>query len=319
MFLAAAALFQTAAQALPPTHLETLQLTTLAQAYGPGKFGLSFELYPPKTERGMAALFRHLDRLVEFQPSYITCTYGAGGSTQDRTLDVVSNVCQKYAVPVATHLTCVGRTAVQLKEYLERAKSLDIQNVVALRGDPPQGEAEFRTVEGGFSHANELVQFIRREFADLGIAVAGYPETHQEAPSPDVDLENLKRKVDAGADVVITQLFYNNRDFFDFRQRCQQAGIRVPIVPGLLPVTNLAQIQRIASLCGAKLPAQFQADLQKYADDDQGQFEVGVEFATRQTSELVEAGVDGIHYYVLNKSEAARRVLHAVQLPRSSR
>ncbi len=307
-------MFQTAA--LPYTREETLQLMTLAQAYGSGKFGLSFELFPPKTEGGMTALFRHLDRLVEFQPSYITCTYGAGGSTQDRTLDVVSSVRQKYAVPVATHLTCVGRTAVQLKEYIERAKSLEIQNVVALRGDPPQGEAEFRTVEGGFSYANELVQFVRREFANLGIAVAGYPETHQEAPSPDVDLENLKRKVDAGADVVITQLFYNNQDFFDFSQRCQQAGIRVPIVPGLLPVTNLAQIQRIASLCGAKLPAQFQADLQKYADDDKGQFEVGVEFSIRQTTELVEAGVAGIHYYVLNKSEAAQRVLHAVQLPR---
>ena len=264
----------------------------------------------------MAALFGHLDRLIEFQPNYVTCTYGAGGSTQDKTLDVVSGVHQKYNVPVATHLTCVGRSADQLGEYLERAKALGIENVVALRGDPPQGESQFRAVEDGFAHANELVQFVRREFDDFGIAVAGYPETHREAPSPDVDLENLKRKVDAGADVVITQLFYDNQDFFDFRDRCQQAGIRVPIVPGLLPVTNLAQIQRIASLCGAKLPAAFQADLQKYADDEQGQFEVGVEFSIRQSSELVDAGVAGIHYYVLNKSEAARRVLHAVQLPR---
>jgi methylenetetrahydrofolate reductase (NADPH) len=301
---------------LPHDGEETQPLTTLTQAYGSGKFGLSFELFPPKTEKGTVALFRHLDRLIEFQPSYITCTYGAGGSTQDKTLDVVSGVHQKYNVPVATHLTCVGRSADQLKEYLNRAKALGIENVVALRGDPPQGESEFLAVEGGFAYANELVQFVRREFDDFGVAVAGYPETHREAPSPEVDLENLKRKVDAGADVVITQLFYDNQDFFDFRDRCQQAGIRVPIVPGLLPVTNLAQIQRIASLCGAKLPAAFQADLQKYADDEQGQFEVGVEFSIRQSSELVDAGVAGIHYYVLNKSEAARRVLHAVQLPR---
>jgi len=291
-------------------------LTKLAQAYGSGKFGLSFELFPPKTEKGMSALFGHLDQLIEFQPSYITCTYGAGGSTQDRTLDVVSGVLQKYKVPVATHLTCVGRSADQIRQYLDRAKDLGIQNVVALRGDPPQGETQFRSVEGGFAHANELVQFVRRDFDDLGIAVAGYPETHREALSPEVDLENLKRKVDAGADAVITQLFYNNEDFFDFRERCQRAGISVPIVPGLLPVTNLAQIQRIASLCGAKLPAQFQADLEKHADDEQGQFEVGVEFSIGQTSELVDSGVDGVHYYVLNKSEAARRVLNAVQLPR---
>ncbi len=291
-------------------------MTTLAQAYGPGKFGLSFELFPPKSDDAMAALFGHLDRLVAFQPSYITCTYGAGGSTQDRTLEVVSRVRQKYGLPVATHLTCVGRTTAELKQYLRRAVELDIHNVVALRGDPPRGETAFRQVEGGFSHANELVQFIRAEFPRLGIAVAGYPEIHQEAPSSDIDMENLKRKVDAGADAVITQLFYRNEDFFSFRERCRRLGIQTPIVPGLLPVTNLAQIKRIASLCGAKLPARFQADLEKFADDDQGQFEVGVEFATRQTAELLEAGVEGIHYYVLNKSEAARQVLQAIRLPR---
>lgn len=291
-------------------------MTTLAQAYGPGKFGLSFELFPPKTDEAMSALFGHLDRLVGFRPSYITCTYGAGGSTQDRTLEVVSRVRQKYGLPVATHLTCVGRTSGELRTYLERAIALDIHNVVALRGDPPRGETSFRQVEGGFSYANELVQFIRAGFPSLGIAVAGYPETHQEAPSPEADLTNLKRKVDAGADAVITQLFYDNKDFFIFRDHCRQAGIKAPIIPGLLPVTNLAQIKRIASLCGAKLPARFQADLEKHVGDDRGQFEVGVEFATRQTAELLEAGVDGIHYYVLNKSEAAQRVLDAVRLPR---
>ncbi len=296
--------------------VEILLQMTLAQAYRPGKIGLSFELFPPKTEKGMAALFRHAGRLAEFQPNYITCTYGAGGSTQNRTLDVISGILEKYNLPVATHLTCVGRTPEELRDYLSRAIGLGIQNVVALRGDPPQGETEFRPVEGGFSYADELVAFIRAEFADMGIAVGGYPETHQEAPSPEVDIENLKRKVDAGADVIITQLFYNNGDFFDFCERCQKAGINVPIVPGLLPVTNGAQVQRIASLCGAKLPAKFLADLQKHEDDAAGQFEVGVEFATQQTADLLEAGVAGIHYYVLNKSEAAERVLNAVSLPR---
>ena len=187
---------------------------------------------------------------------------------------------------------------------------------MALRGDPPQGESKFRPVEGGFCYANELVTFIREYFSALGIAVAGYPETHVEAPNASADIENLKRKVDAGANVVITQLFYNNADFFDFCERCLAAGIKVPIVPGLLPVTNGAQIQRIASLCGAKLPPQFEADLQRYEGDINGQFEVGVQYAIEQTADLLNAGVAGIHYYVLNKSEAAERVLNAVSLSR---
>ncbi|TWU22679.1 methylenetetrahydrofolate reductase [NAD(P)H] [Bythopirellula polymerisocia] len=291
-------------------------MTTLAQAYGPERFGLSFELFPPKTDAGIENLWFHVDRLVQFQPSYITCTYGAGGATQDRTLEVVAHVRSKFELPVATHLTCVGNTADQLRAYLHRALELEVDNVVALRGDPPRGETAFQSVEGGFSYASELVQFIRDEFKNMGIAVAGYPETHQEAVSPEADLANLKRKVDAGADIIITQLFYDNVDFFAFRDKCQAAGINVPLIPGLLPVTNAAQIQRISSLCGAKLPPDFLAALSKHEDGSAGQFEVGVEFATRQTAELIAEGVPGIHFYVLNKSEATERVLSDVQLPR---
>lgn len=289
---------------------------TFTQAYGPGKFGLSFELFPPKTATGISSLQGHVGRLVAFDPSFITCTYGAGGSTQDRTLEVIGDVRKKHNLPVATHLTCVGRTAGQLRDYVCRAVELGVHNVVALRGDPPQGETKFTSTAGGFSYANELVSYLRGEFPEVGIAVGGYPETHQEARNPEIDLQNLQRKVDAGADVVITQLFYDNGRFLDFRQRCEQAGITVPIVPGLLPVTNGAQIQRIASLCGAKLPAEFLAGLERYADDPVGQFKVGVEFATRQTAQLLDAGVPGIHFYVLNKSEATEQVLTSVTLPR---
>jgi len=285
----------------------------LSAAYGPGKFGLSFELFPPKTPQGVANLFQHVARLVEFQPSFITCTYGAGGSTQNTTLEVVARVRREFRLPVATHLTCVGRTVDELCEYLAAACAADIENVVALRGDPPRGDTTFRPVEGGLRHANELVTLIRREFPQLGIAVAGYPETHQEAPSPEVDLANLKRKVDAGADVVITQLFYDNNDFFRFRERCTSLGIGQPIVPGLLPVTNFAQIQRITSLCGAKLPPDFVRRLEACGDDAEAQFKIGVEVATRQTQALVDAGVPGIHFYVLNRSEAAAEVLSNVQ------
>jgi methylenetetrahydrofolate reductase (NADPH) len=287
----------------------------LSTAYGPGKFGLSFELFPPKTPQGEATLFEHVRRLVEFSPSMITCTYGAGGSTRDTTLSIISRVHREYRLPVATHLTCVGATVDQLREYLRQARDEGVANVVALRGDPPRGDAEFRPMPGGFSYANELVSLIRGEFSDLGIAVAGYPEKHQEAPSAEVDLANLKRKVDAGADVVVTQLFYDNADFFAFRTRCEEAGIRVPIVPGLLPITNFAQVKRITALCGAKLPGNLVAALEAAGDDAARQFELGVESAIRQTQELLDAGVPGIHFYVLNRSEAAARVLHAVKLP----
>jgi methylenetetrahydrofolate reductase (NADPH) len=287
----------------------------LSAAYGSDRFGLSFELFPPKTPQGEATLFEHVARLVEFGPQFITCTYGAGGSTQDTTLGVVSRVKREFKLPVATHLTCVGATVDQLRDYLRRAAEEGIDNVVALRGDPPRGDDRFRPVPGGLSYANELVSLVQREFSQFGIAVAGYPEKHQEAPSHELDMANLKRKVDAGADVVITQLFYDNADFFSFRERCERTGIRVPIVPGLLPITNFAQVKRITSLCGARLPAELVTDLEAAGDDADAQFALGVDSAIRQTQELLDAGVPGIHFYVLNRSEAAASVLSDVVLP----
>lgn len=285
---------------------------SLADAYGRDRFGLSFELFPPKTEAGEEELFRNLNELMAFEPSYVTCTYGAGGSTRQKTLDIVERVRQRHGCPVASHLTCVGATKDELRAYLHDAAVRGIDHIVALRGDPPQGEAAFRAVEGGLGYACELVELVRGEFPRFGIAVAGYPETHREAMSPVADLENLKRKVDAGADIVITQLFYFNEDFFRFRDDCQRLGITVPIVPGVLPVTNLAQIRRIASLCGAKLPDDFIARLEAHADCAEDQFTVGVEFATEQVQGLIDGGVPGIHFYVLNKSPATIRVLQAV-------
>ena len=282
----------------------------LANVYA-GRFGLSYELFPPKTPQGEQALYENVQQLVSYRPSFITCTYGAGGSTRDKTLDIVSQVKQRYGLPVASHLTCVGATVDQLRQYLTDARERGIDYIVALRGDPPRGETAFRPVAGGFNYANQLVTLIRGEFPQFGIAVAGYPEVHQEAVSPEVDLQNLKRKVDAGADVVITQLFYSNSDFFRFRDRCLQAGIQVPIVPGVLPVTNLGQIQRITSLCGARLPASFLERLGA-RDDGEWQFRAGVEFAIDQVRELLANSVPGIHFYVLNKSHATCEVLKAV-------
>lgn len=284
----------------------------LPEIYANTPFALSFELFPPKTPAGVETLFRHAATLVEFKPTYITCTYGAGGSTQDATLEIAARVVREFGLPVATHLTCVGRTADQIRDYLRRAVEADVKNVVALRGDPPAGEEKFTAVEGGYSHANELVEMIRADFPEMGVAVAGYPEVHQEAPNAGVDLDNLKRKVDTGADAIITQLFYGNEDFFRFRDQCAAAGITVPLIPGLLPVTNVSQIKRIASLCGAKLPGEFLGQLEACGDDKDAQFEIGVEQASAQTQSLIDGGVPGIHYYVLNKSEATSRVLKNV-------
>jgi methylenetetrahydrofolate reductase (NADPH) len=251
---------------------------------------------------------------MAFRPDVVTCTYGAGGSTRDKTLEITKNVKQRFGVRVASHLTCVGSTCDQLRGYLRDARTAGIDNIVALRGDPPKGETAFTPVEGGLRYAVELVGLVRREFPDFGIAVAGYPETHQEAPNPQVDLENLQRKVAAGGDVVITQLFYDNADFFRFRERCQELGIAAPIVPGILPVTNLGQIQRITALCKACLPADFVAELSQ-RDDPDWQFQAGVRQATRQVQELIDAGIPGIHFYVLNKSPATSAVLERVKRP----
>ncbi|HEX4145327.1 MAG TPA: methylenetetrahydrofolate reductase [NAD(P)H] [Pirellulales bacterium] len=291
---------------------------SISQAYRPGKFGLSFELFPPKTPAGEQEMFRHLEHLMAFRPSYVTCTYGAGGSTRDKTLDIVTQVRKRFGVPAASHLTCVGSTVDELRKYLGEAAERGVDHIVALRGDPPRGETNFRPVAGGFRYASELVGLVRREFAQFGIAVAGYPETHQEAVSPQDDLENLRRKVEAGGDIVITQLFYVNDDFFRFRDRCAELGIRAPIVPGILPVTNLAQIQRITSMCGAHLPARLSEALSAAEGDADRQFEAGIAFATEQVQQLIDAGIPGLHFYVLNKSPATTAVLRAVRLPAQS-
>ncbi len=283
-------------------------LMSLAQFYAPGRCALSFELFPPKTDAGVDALLTTVGELMEFAPDYLTCTYGAGGSTRDRTLQVATAVREKFKVPVASHLTCVGSTRDDLRGYLKVAGERGVSHIVALRGDPPKGETTFTATEGGLRYANELVELIRAEFQDFGIAVAGYPETHQECTSFELDLQNLKRKVDAGADIVITQLFYDNADFYRFRDACEKLGIHVPIVPGILPVTNLAQIKRITSMCKARLPEQF-VDALAQKEDEQWQFDVGVDYATEQVRDLMKNDVPGVHYYVLNKSMATSQIL----------
>ena len=277
-------------------------------------FVLSIEVFPPKTEAGDEGLYRALERLRVYQPSFVSCTYGAGGSTQGRTLEICRRVQTDFGLTATSHFTCVGSTREELLDWLGRATQNGIGNIMALRGDPPQGQTEFKTATGGLSNANELVQLIRSHYPDLGIGVAGYPEKHPEAKDLDTDLVNLQRKVDAGADAVFTQLFYENANFLRFRDRCTQLGIQVPVVPGIMPITEFARIKRITSMCGSVFPTSLASRLEAVQHDAQAQFDIGVEFAIQQCRELIDAGVPGMHFYVLNRSESCERILDGLGL-----
>ncbi len=286
----------------------------IRDAYQPGRLGLSIEVFPPKSEQGDAALYEALGRLQRFQPAFVSCTYGAGGSTQHRTVEICQTIQSRFGLPATAHFTCVGSTRQQLIDWLEYATQAGVNNIMALRGDPPRGSTEFCAVAGGLTYANELVSLIREAHPEVGIGVAGYPEKHPEAASLASDLDNLKRKVDAGADAVFTQVFFDNHHFLNFVERCRQAGIRVPIVPGIMPVTEYARIQRITSLCGTAIPETLGRRLEAVQDDPAAQFAVGVEFAIQQCSELATEGVPGIHFYVLNRSEATEQILETLEI-----
>jgi methylenetetrahydrofolate reductase (NADPH) len=289
----------------------------LSDLYRQKKLVLSFELFPPKTDAGMENLKSNLPELVHCKPSFMTCTYGAGGSTRDRTLEILAFVKENQPnLPLATHLTCVGSTVEELRAYIDKAVQQGVSYIVALRGDPPRGETNFKPVPNGLRYGNELVALIRSEYPGLGVIVAGYPETHPEAVSPEIDLENLKRKVDAGGDVIVTQLFYHNDVFYRFLDRCEKAGIDVPIVPGLLPITRLSQIKPDRTMFGARLPDSLVDRMEAFADNEAEQFFVGAYSATRQVEELIDQGVPGIHFYVLNKSQAAAHICRALALHR---
>jgi methylenetetrahydrofolate reductase (NADPH) len=269
---------------------------------------LSIEVYPPRTDKGMADLRAILPRLIALGPSYMTVTYGAMGSTQERTLEIAALLKGELGIDTASHLTCVGASAADIDRVLDRLRSSGIENVVALRGDPPRGQDHFVPVEGGFAHANELVAHIRRR-GDFGIAVAGYPEKHIEAPDMESDLACLKRKVEAGADIVITQLFFDNRDYFAFVERLRAMGLRAPVMPGILPVQSLSQVEKLTGLCGSKVPAALRARLEAAGEDEEAVGEAGVRWAVEQCRELLERGAPGIHFYVLNRARPMERIV----------
>jgi methylenetetrahydrofolate reductase (NADPH) len=279
----------------------------------PSKPCFSFEFFPPKTPEGEAQLWATLEDLRTLDPGFVSVTYGAGGSTRDRTIELVTQIKARTGIEAMAHLTCVGHTRAELGTVLERLAAARVENVLALRGDPPKGQATFSATDGGFQYASELVAFIRELDLGFGVGVAGYPEGHVETPSREADLKNLKTKVDEGSDFIISQLFFDNAFYFDFVERARRAGVNVPIVPGIMPITNYEQIQRFVRMCGTTVPMRLQLALEKVKDDHDAVMQLGVAHATVQCMELLSRGVPGIHFYTLNRSPASRMIVSALQ------
>jgi len=269
----------------------------------------SFELFPPKTEQGERALLSTIGRLRELDPSFISVTYGAGGSTREKTIDIVSRIKNEFDIEAMAHLTCVGHDRDEIAGILDRIQACGIENVLPLRGDPPQGESTFVRPENGFGQASELVQFIRERGYPFCLAGAAYPEGHVECRDLELDLGHLSKKVRAGVDVLITQLFFDNGDYFAFMKRAREAGIELPIVPGIMPITNVAQIERITRMCGSRIPDALRERMRAVEDDEEAVSQVGIEHSTQQCRELLAGGAPGIHFYTLNKSPATAAIL----------
>lgn len=286
------------------------RIDQILQGDGPA---FSFEFFPPKTEQGERNLEAALRELRPLQPSFVSVTYGAGGSTRKRTIEIVRRIKRDYGLEAMAHFTCVGATVAELRTTLDDMLEVGIENVLALRGDPPPGHDEWVKTDGGLEYSSELVALIKGSYP-FAIGAACFPETHIHATSPEDDLRHLSEKVVAGVDFLITQLFFDNRFYFDFVRRARDAGIKVPIVPGILPITHMSQIERMAPMCGASIPERLRRELQLRKDQPEAVLDFGVAYATLQCSELLQAGAPGIHFFTLNRSPATRAIVSALKL-----
>jgi methylenetetrahydrofolate reductase (NADH) len=280
---------------------------------GRGRPVFSFEFFPPKDDDGVAGLFTTIGELRELEPAFVSVTYGAGGSTRDRTVDLVGRIRRVVGIEAMAHLTCVGHTRDELAAVLDRLAKDGVENVLALRGDPPKGQKTFAKVAGGFQFASELVEFIKSRAYPFCLGGACYPEGHLECSDRAADLQNLQRKIGAGLDFVISQLFYDNAFYFHFVERARTAGIKVPIIPGIMPLTTYGQIDRITRMCGATVPMRLALEMEKRKDDPEAIMQLGVAHATMQCVELLDRGAPGIHFYTLNRSKATRMILSALR------
>jgi methylenetetrahydrofolate reductase (NADPH) len=273
----------------------------------------SFEFFPPKTERGERNLYAALAELRTLEPSFVSVTYGAGGSTREKTIEIVKRIREEYGLEAMAHFTCVGATVDELRATLEEMAAAGIDNVLALRGDPPAGAESWTKTEGGLEYSRELVELIAGGYP-FAIGAACFPETHIHAQSPEADLGYLAEKVGAGVDFLITQLFFENSLYFDFLARARAAGIETPIIPGIMPITHAGQVERMAKMCGSSIPEGLRRELRARGDHPEAVLDFGVAYATLQCAELLAAGAPGIHFYTLNRSPATRAILSALKL-----
>jgi methylenetetrahydrofolate reductase (NADPH) len=275
----------------------------------------SFEFFPPKTEQGERNLYDALAELRQLEPSFVSVTYGAGGSTRAKTIEIVGQIKETYGLEAMAHFTCVGATVPELRATLDQMRAAGIDNVLALRGDPPAGQEAWIKTEGGLEYSRELVELIKAGYP-FAIGAACFPETHIHALTPQADVAYLAEKVGAGVDFLITQLFFDNAVYFDFVERARAAGIQAPIVPGILPITQIGQLERMTSMCGASIPEGLRRELQARESSPEAVVDFGVAYATLQCAELLQAGAPGIHFYTLNRSPATRAILGALKLLR---
>jgi len=270
----------------------------------------SFELFPPKTDQGFTNLLKTIEQLATFNPDFISCTYGAGGGNRDKTLEVVQHIQDKHNIAGLAHLTCVLHTKEEIKKILEDVKSRNIKNVLALRGDPPQDNPNWQPTQNNFKYSSELCAFMRKHFDDyFSIGVAGFPEGHILCPDKNLDAQYLKTKIENGADFVITQLFFDNRDYFQYVDRLKSLGVTARIIPGIFPITNFPGLVKFCKLCGTVVTEELKNIFEPIQDDKEATLQAGVQFAIRQCRELLDGGSPGLHFYCLNKTEPTATVL----------
>jgi len=278
-----------------------------------GTPSLSFEFFPPKDDIGFWDLYKTIESLKPLAPTYVSVTYGAGGSTRRKTIDLVERIKKDIGIEPMAHLTCVGADRTEIARVLDEFRANNIDNVLPLRGDPPQGELKFTPVEGGFRYASELAAFIRERHHDFCLGGACYPEGHPESPTKEQDLDNLKRKVDAGVDFLITQLFFDNTDFLAFRDRAVRTGIHLPILAGIMPILSVKQVKRFTQMCGARIPKDLLRRIESVEDDAEAVRQIGMYHAAEQCRGLLKEKVAGIHFYTLNHSTATRAIYQLIQ------